>query len=149
MVPQGAALQFDVAAADDVGLAQVLLTASGAASASFSDTLSGAPTTATRRFTVNVPADAAPGAAITIQAAAIDTGGTGSVPAALALSVRDGVAPTVLLTAPAAGTQAIPGQTLTVTVNATDAGGLTSITLTCNPTLVGCETRPLSGHVGD
>ena len=145
VVPQGAALQFDVAAADDVGLAQVLLTASGAASASFSDTLSGAPTTATRRFTVNVPVDAAPGAAITIQAAAIDTGGTGSVPAALALSVRDGVAPTVLLTAPAAGTQAIPGQTLTVTVNATDGGGLTSITLTCNPTLVGCETRPLSG----
>ncbi len=144
IVPQGASLQFDVVAADDVGLAQVLLSAVGAATASFTDNVTGSPTNVTRRFTVNVPVDATPGALITIQAAAVDTGGTGSAPATLGLSVRDGVAPGVIITTPVAGAQAIPGQTLTVTVNATDSGGVTSMTLTCNPTLVGCETRPIT-----
>lgn len=144
VVGQGAALQFDVVGADDVGIAQVLLSAVGAATQSFSETIAGAPTSATRRFTVNVPVDATPGAGITVQAAVIDTAGNQSTPASVALTVRDGVAPGVLITAPATGTQAIPGQTIQVTVNATDSGGVTSMTLTCNPTLAGCETRPIS-----
>jgi hypothetical protein len=143
-VAQGAALQFDVTASDDTGLAQVLFSAVGAATASFTENISAAPSSVTRRFTVNVPVDATPGAPITIQAAAVDVGGSQSVPASLALTVRDGVPPAVTITAPAAGVLAIPGQTLTVTVTASDSGGLTAITLTCSPALSGCETRPIA-----
>ncbi len=144
IVPQGAALQFDVVATDDVALAQLNFTATGAATASVTEPVAAGTTNTTRRFTVNVPADATPGAAITVQAAALDTGALQSTPAVLNLSVRDGVAPSVTITAPAAGAQATPGQTLTVTVMATDAGNVTAVTLTCNPILVGCETRAVS-----
>lgn len=144
VVPQGASLQFDVVAADDVGIGQVLLSSVGAATQSFTETIAGSPTNATRRFVVNVPADAAPGASITIQAAVIDTAGIRSAAATLALSVRDGVTPTVAITAPAAGVQVIPGQTLAVTVTASDSGGVASMTLTCNPSLAGCETRTVA-----
>ncbi len=143
IVPQGAAVSFDVEATDDVGLGQILLSSVGAVSQSFTQTIAGAPVSATRRFTVNVPADATPGGTFTIQAAAIDSAGTPSAPVTLTLTVRDGVAPAVSITAPAAGTPVVPGQILTVVVTASDPGGVASMTLTCSPALSGCETRAI------
>ncbi len=143
-VAQGATLAFDVVALDDVGIAQVLLSSVGAVTASFTDDLAGAPTSASRRFNISVPVDAAPGGAFTIQAAVIDTAGNRSDTSTIALAVRDGVAPVVTIQTPGASAQAVPGQVLTVIVNAADSGGLSSMTLTCNPALDGCETRTIT-----
>lgn len=144
VVAQGATLQFDVAANDDVGVGQLLFSSVGAVTANIVDSIAGAPPTVTRRYTVNVPLGASPGATFTVQAAAIDAAGVPSVPASISLAVRDGVAPSVSIVEPGPGVQAIPGAALRVLVSASDSGGVTAMTLTCNPVLNGCETRSIT-----
>jgi hypothetical protein len=147
VAPQGATLQFDVIAADDVGVAQLLFSSVGTVTANVTDQISGSPANVTRRYTVNVPVNAAPGGAFTVQAAAVDGVGLASIPASLSLSVRDGVGPTVSLVEPSADIQAVPGSPLHVVVNAADSGGVAAVTLTCNPILVGCQARSISPAV--
>lgn len=148
VVGQGTTLQFDVSASDDAGIAQILFSSVGAASANVADAITGSPASVTRRYTVQVPSAAPPGATFTVQTAAIDTSGATSAPVSLTLTVRDGLAPMVTIVEPAAGVAAVPGSTLSVVVAASDAGGVTRVTLTCNPLLVGCEARSISPTTG-
>lgn len=142
VVAQGQAVSFDVTATDDVGLAQVVFTAVGGASASETVQVSG--TQVTRRFTFTVPTGAEAGAPITVQAAATDTAGTKSTGPAIALTVRDGVAPAIAFVAPLAGDRPVAGQALTVTVDVSDRAGVASVALQCTPAAPGCETRTLA-----
>lgn len=144
-VSQGQAADFDVVATDDEAVAQVVFTAGGVAAVSETRTVPGTPAATTQRFRVTVPVTAPVTGQLLLSAAAIDTAGNRSATVSLALPVGDGIGPTVTIVSPAASTTLVPGESFTLVVDASDAGGLATLTMTCAPALVGCESRQLSG----
>lgn len=144
-VAQGQNLGFQVRALDDSAVAQVLFSAVGAASASSVHTVSGTQTDVTVPFSLIIPANAPSGGTITVQAAAIDSGGLQSAPVSLVLSVVDGIRPAITVIGPVNNAVVVPGQLVNVVADITDDVALASVTLTCAPVAAGCESRTLSG----
>jgi hypothetical protein len=146
-VAQGQTIEFEATATDEERLSRVALSAVGVASFSDVRTVPEGQATFTTRFTVQVPANAAAGGTLVVQAVAIDAGDAQSQGATLSFPVVDGNRPTVTLLTPVNNAQIVVGQPLTVTVDAADDVGVTSVTLTCAPVLAGCETRAIQPAV--
>jgi large repetitive protein len=81
----------------------------------------------TQQFSFQVSNTADVGGIITVRTRAEDTSGKSSQVAVISLDVVDHTAPTVTITAPAQQTPFNYGDTVTITVNATDAVGVTQI----------------------
>ncbi len=125
----GASATFDVAATDDLGVAEVIFSAVGAAGASVRRSVVPPETTRMESFDLLLPTETPSGGTVTVQAVAIDTRGQASAPAVLALAVRDGRPPVVAVVSPVEGALVLPGDTVAVRVSASDDGGLASISL--------------------
>jgi hypothetical protein len=141
---QGQTLEFEATAADDDRLLSVALSAVGAAPFSEVRPVPAGAATFTTRFSIQVPAAAASNGTVTVQAAATDVVGTQSSPAVLSLPVRDGISPILNVNSPFNNARIVPGQPLGVLFDASDDVGVASVSVTCNPSLAGCETRTLT-----
>jgi hypothetical protein len=74
-----------------------------------------------------VPATAAPGSTIAIEASAVDTRGQVSSAQTINVTVLDGTPPSVSITGVTTGERVRPGQEVTAVVSAGDAGGIATI----------------------
>ncbi len=140
---QGQAIEFEAVATDDGPLARVALSAVGVAAFSETRLVPADQTTFTTRFTVTIPASAPSNGVLTVQAAAVDAADAASPVATVTLPMSDGTRPVVTIISPVSNAQIVPGESLKVTVDLTDDVGVTAVTLTCSPSLSGCETRAL------
>ncbi len=140
-IGQGQSVEFEAVATDDDRVSRVALSAVGAASFSEMRQAPGAPAQFTTRFTIQVPAGAPSGSVLTAQAVAIDAADAQSTPATITLPIVDGVRPTLTVQSPINNAVIIPGQPLTVVVDATDDVGVSAVALICAPTFAGCESR--------
>jgi hypothetical protein len=129
VVAAGARVTVTVNARDDRGLSEVGYQALGAAAAASRVVVTPALTTRAADFVLRVPASALPGERIELRASAVDTRGQASPAAVAFLRVGDATPPQVAISAPVSGTEAIPGQPITVTVTASDVSGVARVRL--------------------
>jgi hypothetical protein len=142
----GARVTVSARATDDVGVVSIGFRAQTgdplhALTASFAQ----ATRDTTASFAFDVPAGAAPGSTIQIQASAVDTKGQVTPAAPVSILVLDAVAPVATISGSASGDRVKAGQTVTVTVNATDAGGLKQVTFSATGAASAAETRSIAG----
>jgi len=133
-------------AGDDVGVARIELSVTGAAGFAETRTLSPAPKDTDQSFAFTVPSDAAVGESITVTVQAEDTAGNLSAVASRTVQVVDVTAPVVALQAPAAEDRFNFGDEVTVTVEASDAGGLAEIRYEVTGAVSEGGSQPLSGQ---
>jgi hypothetical protein len=129
VVAAGARVTVTVNARDDRGLSEVGYQALGAAATASRVVVTPALTTRAADFVLRVPATALPGERIELRAGAVDTRGQASPAAVVFLRVGDATPPQVAISAPASGTEASPGQPITVTVTASDVSGVARVRL--------------------
>jgi hypothetical protein len=142
----GARVTVSAHATDDVGVVSIGFRAQTgdplhALTASFAQ----ATPDTTAGFAFDVPTGAAPGSTIQIQASAVDTKGQVTSAAPVSILVLDAVAPAATISGSASGDKVKAGQTVTVTVNATDAGGLKQVSFAATGAASAAETRPITG----
>ncbi|MGE5243271.1 MAG: Ig-like domain-containing protein [Betaproteobacteria bacterium] len=146
-VGQGQTLAFQVHATDDDPLAKIFFSAVGAVAVSQVQAAAPGQTDFSQQFSITIPAGAPSNSTITVQAAATDSAGGQSVPAAITLNVRDAARPTVAVQSPADNSLVLAGQNVDVVVDAADDVALSSVALVCNPALAGCESRAIAPGV--
>ncbi len=129
-VSQGEVVRVEVAASDDLSLGSIGFTASGATIAARSQAATGA--SATVGFDLVVPADAPVGSTITLLGSAIDGLGLGAESASVLLTVEDALPAQVRIASPAEGASFQPGDLVPVFVTASDASGVTEISLSAS-----------------
>ncbi|MCU1382351.1 MAG: LamG domain protein jellyroll fold domain protein [Acidobacteria bacterium] len=95
----------------------------------------------TASFSFHVPADAAPGSTVRVQASASDTKGQIGEAVPVDILVLDAIAPTVTITGATTGTMVNPGQQTTIAVLVRDSGGVASITLNVTGVAQFTQTR--------
>ena len=125
-VQPGQNVTLTVDATDDVAVRQVAYSASGVITGGETRTLAPPATPASVTFTVPVPPTAPPGS-LTLAVTAVDAAGKESIPALRHVVVLDTVPPTVRIASPQADAVIDPGTPLSVTVEASDAGGVTEV----------------------
>jgi hypothetical protein len=114
-----------VQASDDVGLATLTLTASGALD--YAQTLVATGTDVSRNFTLTAPAAATPGSTILLGVTATDTAGQPASASSVTLVVRDHTPPALTLTSPGQTVRYRPGESGTATVVAADSVGVAQL----------------------
>lgn len=132
VVAAGSRVTITVAARDDRGLSEIVYQALGAASAASRVAITPAVTTRAADFVLRVPAAALPGQPIELRASAVDIRGQASPVAVTLLRVGDATPPQVTIVAPPNGSEAIPGQPITVTIVASDVSGIARVRLTAS-----------------
>ncbi|MCU0255404.1 MAG: Ig-like domain-containing protein, partial [Vicinamibacterales bacterium] len=141
----GQEVAVTVKATDDLGLTQVGFAArTGRPQDAAARTLAGPALERTEHFAFVVPAGAAPGSLIVVEASARDTRGQVTTGAPVELRVLDGVAPAVTLSGFAPGARLQPGQTATVVLSAEDAGGVSSIGVSVSGAAALSQTREVA-----
>jgi hypothetical protein len=143
VVSQGERVRIRVIAGDDLGLASVSFSASGAASASGSQPVGGAAS-ADAEFAIDVPPGAASGSALSVRASATDVLGASVGSAPLVLAVADELPPSVTVLSPAAGATVDRGATVAVNVRADDAGGVRELALEVSGAVTASSVRPFT-----
>lgn len=136
----GQTVTFTVRATDDLAVRRIAFTATGVFTASGVQEIDPPTTTAERSFVVALPAGT-PAGSLTLTAEAFDQAGNSSGAIARTVIVEDIIAPAVSVVAPAAGASIDPGSPVQVTIEATDAVGVTSVTLTATGATSFTETR--------
>jgi hypothetical protein len=122
------ALSVNVRAQDAIGgVTKISLEVTGETTYSEMKQISPASLDTTRSFTLNISETAAVGGTILVSARAEDTGGNLSQLASITLNVVDQTAPVVTITQPASQTAFNYGDTVNITVSATDAVGVTQV----------------------
>ncbi|MBS1818371.1 MAG: carboxypeptidase regulatory-like domain-containing protein [Acidobacteria bacterium] len=141
----GERVSVTVRATDDVGVDQISYSARGSfVIDAASVPVSPASTDRTQTFAFNVPADAVPGSLVTIQATARDTAAQSTAAAAIALRVRDSIAPTIQITGLSSGQRVAPGTRVTAVVSASDTSGIGRIGFAVSGVTVSSEERLVS-----
>jgi hypothetical protein len=143
---QGQKVTFAASATDDVGLTEIIFSVNGAMSQSRVVSVPGG-TVFNASFDVVVPASAASGSQVTVQAVARDSANNLSAPSTLTYTLADTIKPAVAFTSPVNRAVVIPGQSVDVVVEAADDVGLSAINLTCSQGLSGCGTRSFNPAV--
>ena len=129
-VQRGDLVSVTVRATDPVGgIARVIISVTGPGGLILTDTHQIAPTSldTTTGFTFTVPDTVAIGAGLTVTAGAVDTGNNTAQTASISLNVMDTTLPVIAITAPAAQAPYNYGDTITLTVHATDRVGVSHI----------------------
>ena len=138
----GQTVTFTVRAVDNVAVERITFNASGAVTSTSVQNIEPSTSPVERTFTVALPPDVAPGSLV-LTAEVLDTSGLSSGVAARNVVVQDGAAPAVRIVTPAAGASADPRNPITVTVEATDAIGVTSVTFNAAGVTTVTETRAI------
>jgi hypothetical protein len=122
-----------VEAADDMGVARIAYQATGGQFPA-ADTVAVTPTalSAQKEFVFYVPANAAPGAQIVINATVVDSKGQSGKAAPVTVSVSDATPPVVTIAGLSSGAVVRPGQTITAVVSASDLGGIRQVSFRAN-----------------
>ncbi len=141
----GDLVTVSVRGTDDVGVAQIAYrAATGDPRHAATRTVTPATTERTESFSFEVPANAAPGAPLRIDATVVDTKGQIVEAAPLTVSVLDGVGPTVSITGVSSGVRVRPGSSVSVVVVAEDAGLVSRIDFSVSGVTVRSERRDLA-----
>ena len=144
-VQAGESVSLRASVTDNVGVTALTYQTEGALVTDNTVPVVPALTSGSVVFSIQVPAAAAVGSSIAVRARARDAAGNLSDPVSIVLTVVDGVAPTVLISAPAAEVEIDPRAPLSVTIQASDAVGVTEITLTASfESISGSETRTIT-----
>jgi hypothetical protein len=114
-------LTFTVDVADELAIKYVNVSVSGAVDSSFADTLRTSQPTFKRTYKLAVPPSVPPGSAVVVVATAEDGAGNVSAPDTLNLATGNVAAPGVVITSPRAGTQAVAGKGLVLSISARTA----------------------------
>jgi hypothetical protein len=128
----GQAFTGRVVGADDRGLSELRLYASGPFSAALVWTDVAGQLSASRDFSLVVPISAAAGGPVTLRADAFDDSPVRQQAEATNVSVsvlRDAVRPVVANVSPASGTSVVPGSTVLVSADVTDDVGIRGVSL--------------------
>ncbi|MCU0256338.1 MAG: Ig-like domain-containing protein, partial [Vicinamibacterales bacterium] len=123
----GSQVQVIVAASDAGGVRSVTFRATGAAGADETRTIDPALSEAAVAFTLSIPAAAAAGQTISLDATATDAAGNTGTAARLALAVADQAPPRLTLTTGNGRLEAVPGTALTIVADAEDEVGVARI----------------------
>ena len=138
----GDRITVDVAVTDDVGVARIAYKANtGQPQDAAVRPVDPVATARTESFAFTVPAAAAPGSTIAIEASAVDTRGQSVQAAPVTVTVIDAVNPAVTITGTTTGAKVNPGQTTTAIVSAEDPGGIASVVFTVGGVVSRTETR--------
>ncbi|MFN8491312.1 MAG: carboxypeptidase regulatory-like domain-containing protein [Caldilineaceae bacterium] len=144
IVRSGSQVQMRVRASDDVGLNKFFFQATGAVTTNSTQSAPANTTVYTPTFTVNIPANAAPGSAVMLQVSATDTANQPSATKAVTVTVQDAAPPVVQFSAPVNGAVVNPGAVVNVVVSASDTGKVASITLQASGAANLTTTVPIS-----
>ncbi len=125
VVNSGSALNVTVQADDDLGVKAITLTTSGALTFSQTHNLNG--TASSTSFTLTVPAYVQPGSTLTLTAVVTDSIGQASPAAVSVLTVRDSTQPDLALVSSGESVLFKPGETGSVTLNASDNHALAEL----------------------
>ncbi len=120
----GQTVTFTVRATDDTAIQRIVFAATGVFTAAETRQISPPVATTDASFAVVLPAGTAAGT-LTLTAEAFDSANNSSGVVSRQVTVTDAIAPTVRILTPIAGAQIDPRTPLTVTVEATDAIGVT------------------------
>jgi large repetitive protein len=144
-VQRGGLVTIAVRATDQVGgvvrITLAALASNGASVAAESRTVSPAALEANASFSFNVPDSLAPGSSIAVSVTAEDTGHQVAQAATAQLTLVDSTAPTVSIVSPAAGTAYNYGDSITVTINASDGVGVNRIRFEATDAVTGSGFR--------
>ena len=149
-VGTGQSVSVAVEASDDLGLKEIEMRVRGV-DVSLTQVRaipSGILTTA-QVFAFSVPATAKPANNITVEAVARDTRGLESPPVAIVLHAEDRTPPSARITSFTGGFHVTPGQTVPVTVHASDNLGLARIDFWTEGGLVVSDSRTVAPAAGD
>jgi hypothetical protein len=127
VVESGKPLTVTLTASDDQGLSSLAFQASGAVVSSTVRTITPPSTLYTETFVLDVPASAAWGSQITLNATVTDSRGQSRQATPVVVTVDDATPPAVTITSPANNSAANPGSTVNVSVQATDNGAVARI----------------------
>lgn len=141
-IDPGQTLTVRVRASDDTAVQRVTLTATGALTASDTRDITPATTPVEVTFNLNVPPGTAPGP-ITVTVQASDLAGAASAAVQRTVTVNDVSAPQVRIVSPTADAEIDPRQPVQVTVEATDAIGVTRIDFSASGAAVVSESRTI------
>ncbi|MFZ1756163.1 MAG: carboxypeptidase regulatory-like domain-containing protein, partial [Caldilineaceae bacterium] len=125
-VEVGYPFSVTVGAVDDLAVNRLFAQATGGVTTTFAATIDPASPTVSRTFVVNVPANARLGSAIALQASAADGKNQVSNFAQMTVVITG---TQLAFTGPADGTVVTPGETVTVSAQATDVDGIGLISL--------------------
>ena len=146
-VTAGKSVTVRATATDNVAVSGVDFRATGAVVDDRSVSVVPAPS-ATADFSITVPVAAPDGAAIVVTGRARDASGNVSPDATLNLQVvGDHTAPTITIVSPADGAQVRLGQSVTLSVQATDDVAVSRIAFTATGAVGGGESRTISPAV--
>ena len=130
-----------VHATDDLGVVQVGYKANTGNPLDAAINATQPSTDRSATFAFHVPAGAAPGSTVRVQASASDTKGQIGQAPALDILVLDAIPPVVTITGATTGAKVNPGQQTTVAVSVQDTGGVASITLNATGVTQFTQTR--------
>jgi hypothetical protein len=147
-VEPGATVDVTVRATDNGALASITLEASGAATFSEERPVSPANSPAEVTFQVPVSASATVNDSVVLVARATDGAGNVSQQATITLGIKDVVAPAVTISLPEGLTDIASGQTIQVTVSASDQVSVVSLGLQTSGVMTGMETRAVTPPAG-
>ena len=139
----GQTVTLRVTATDDTAVRRVLFAASGVFTASATHELNPPPASVELLFPVTLPAGT-PAGTLVLTAEAFDTAGNSSGLSTRRVTVTDVVAPAVRIAAPLPDSEVDPRVPLQVSVEASDAVGVTQIGLTATGAATLSEIRPVA-----
>jgi hypothetical protein len=120
-------LAFSAQVSDNLGIKRVIVQVTGGVTANFDTTFTTAVTSTTLQYRLAVPRSVPPGTGVVIIARALDGAGNESDPASLVLGVGNLSPAEVLLTSPPAGTIAVIGKSLVLTLSGKTPVGVRSL----------------------
>ncbi|HUF66001.1 MAG TPA: hypothetical protein VMM17_08490 [Gemmatimonadaceae bacterium] len=123
---QDTTLVFSAEVRDNLGIKRVVVNVTGGVTASFDTTFTSAVTQTVIPYRVGVSRSVPPGTGVIITAQAFDGAGNESAIASLVLGVGNLAPSVVVLTSPSAGTIAVIGKSLVLSVSATSPVGVRS-----------------------
>ncbi|MCL4860855.1 MAG: carboxypeptidase regulatory-like domain-containing protein [Caldilineaceae bacterium] len=140
----GGLFTVSVEAADNGGVALLDLTASGGFETQLQQTIAPPRTGLTAHFTVTVPPTVTANTPVTVTVLAYDAAGNPSAPAQVTLTTQDVTPPTVSLALPDGSQGVAPGESIRVTVTATDAVGVQQIGVSVSGAFSANQERTLT-----
>lgn len=138
----GQSVLLRVQATDDTAIRSVVFGASGVFASSSTQLVSPPAASAELTFAVVLPTGT-PAGTLVLTGEALDGAGNSSGVVSRTVAVTDVVAPVVRITAPAPGTEVDPRIPVLVTIEVTDAVGVTQVTFTASGAASSSETRTI------
>ncbi|HEY0713116.1 MAG TPA: Ig-like domain-containing protein [Polyangia bacterium] len=129
LVDAGQTVEVRLRGSDDVGIARLTATVNQGAVAAGSQVFAAGAREARWTFPFVVPTTLADGTILTVQAGAVDGRGQGAVLAAMQMTVRDRLSPSVAIGTPVAGVRFERGEMVPVFVKAIDPSGVATLQL--------------------